>query len=70
MAGRQPVEVKPCDSNRPGKTHRVYLRPEVNGALEAYREHKGGIAVNAVLLGLVEQLLVEEGFLLPRKEKR
>lgn len=66
-------ELKPSDPARPGKTHRVYLRPEVNGALEAYREAQGGIAVNQVLLRLVEGLLVEQGYLVPksaRKERR
>lgn len=60
----------PSAGKRPGREAKVYLRPMVNGALEAYREYVEEQlgekpAVNAVLLGLVETFLVEQGYLLP-----
>lgn len=55
--------------NRPGRSHRVYLRPEADQALEGYREDNGMPAVNAILLGLLEGFLVKEGYLLARNIK-
>lgn len=54
---------------RPGRERKVYLRPEVDGALEAYREDNGMRPVNAILLELMEGFLIGEGYLLPRKMK-
>lgn len=55
---------------RPGRMAKVYLRPLVNGALDAYREKVceetgESPAVNAILLERLEVFLVEEGFLYP-----
>lgn len=58
-------------SNRSGATHRVYLSPEREGALQAYREavaEKGdGLLppVNGILLDLLVDFLVAEGYLPP-----
>lgn len=57
---------------RPGRERKVYLRPDVDGALEAYRDDVTPLdgkppAVNAILLGLLEAFLIDQGYLLPRK---
>lgn len=53
----------------PGKYHKVYLNVEENGALEAYCEEQGGLAVNAVLREVLLSKLVGEGYLLPHSGK-
>lgn len=58
-------------TNREGATHRVYLSPDREGALQAYREDtaekNGGVLppVNGILLDLLVSFLEKEGYLLP-----
>ena len=56
-------------TGREGTVHRVYLSPEREGALQAYREDKaergGGVLppVNGILLDLLVDFLEREGYL-------
>lgn len=63
------VTMGSAGGRRPGRSHRVYLRPEVETAFEAYLEDNGRPAVNAILLEVLEGFLVREGYLLARKVK-